>query len=620
MRLIPVGHFEGNPKDNGRYEYDVLYCAELETFYTRGRWDTKILNPICIPKCPSDISFEKAFAKIRTALKEVNHYMSSYPGGHWMGNSESVQLSTHLAEFMGSDSQSYEALDIRSRPLALTGVEDASADDMINFEEDQLVECPHCGQLVRPDFLFEDSDGHVLCHECFMDISICSDCGCFILDGEATEAHMSNNRLGYICNSCLESNYFRCTDCEEYHHNSLLELSDDVHSICRDCAPEWCRCYECGTILYRDDADFNEDNDEYYCSSCFERTKYQIRNYSYKPEPLFHYCGDETGNLLFMGVELEIDNGSDASNCAVDLLRGYTDDFYIKHDGSLSYNGMEIVTHPCTLRSHMEEFPWDHIISSARQYGYRSHDTTTCGLHVHVNRDALGSSSSEKEATIAKIALLMERFWDTLVKFSRRDYSQLHWCKKLDIDVAPNETDQQLINKIAGSRTYYHDDRYYALNLCNRNTIEFRIFRGSLVRETLMATFQLVENMVTWARDHSVRETLKCSWSDFALYHEYDELKAYMASRDIVNTDGKSLEPTGSKFRVGDMVTVRPDIVSWVEENDICWCTDDMLDLWGDSVKIVKVREDTSYDFGSRWIYEIEGSPFTWGEEAFVKI
>ncbi len=68
---------------------------------------------------------------------------------------------------------------------------------------------------------------------------------------------------------------------------------------------------------------------------------------------------------------------------------------YIKSDGSLD-DGMEIVSHPMTLDFH-KQFCWKEIMRKAISLGYRSHQTGTCGLHIHVNRDSLGEDHDDQE-------------------------------------------------------------------------------------------------------------------------------------------------------------------------------------------------------------------------------
>ena len=102
------------------------------------------------------------------------------------------------------------------------------------------------------------------------------------------------------------------------------------------------------------------------------------------------------------------------------------DRLYIKHDGSLD-EGFELVTHPMSLSYHCKEMPWQAMLDTLVDMGYRSHQTGTCGLHCHVNRDAFG----ETEAAIARILFFVERNWTELLNFSRRTMRQLErWASR----------------------------------------------------------------------------------------------------------------------------------------------------------------------------------------------
>lgn len=120
---------------------------------------------------------------------------------------------------------------------------------------------------------------------------------------------------------------------------------------------------------------------------------------------------------------------------------------YIKCDGSLD-DGMEIVTHPMSLDYHLEKFCWDALTARAIKLGYRSHQTSTCGLHVHVSRDGLGETYEEQEATISRILYFTEAHWNELLKFSRRtEYTMNRWAARHGYEHDPNRI-QRLKNYI----------------------------------------------------------------------------------------------------------------------------------------------------------------------------
>ena len=64
-------------------------------------------------------------------------------------------------------------------------------------------------------------------------------------------------------------------------------------------------------------------------------------------------------------------------------------------------------------------------MNAAVSMGYRSHQATTCGLHVHISRDAFGRTEQAQEAAIARLLFFVEKHWNELLKFSRRTNRQL---------------------------------------------------------------------------------------------------------------------------------------------------------------------------------------------------
>ncbi len=143
-----------------------------------------------------------------------------------------------------------------------------------------------------------------------------------------------------------------------------------------------------------------------------------IHDYYYKPEPIFYGDGPR-----YLGVELELDDGGENEFCAsklLDIANAQKEHMYIKHDGSLD-DGFECVTHPMTLDYHINQMPWRAILNKAVAKGYLSHQAGTCGLHVHISRNALGANYEEQEATIAKILYFYEKFWNEILTFSRKN-------------------------------------------------------------------------------------------------------------------------------------------------------------------------------------------------------
>ena len=87
--------------------------------------------------------------------------------------------------------------------------------------------------------------------------------------------------------------------------------------------------------------------------------------------------------------------------------------------------------------------------------------------------------------------------------------------------------------------------RYVAVNLENYNTIEFRIFRGTLNYKTFIATLQLIDEICFNAIQLSDKEMEGMSWSSFVtmILPKKAELIEYLkAKRLYVNEPTEDME------------------------------------------------------------------------------
>ncbi len=140
--------------------------------------------------------------------------------------------------------------------------------------------------------------------------------------------------------------------------------------------------------------------------------------------------------------------------------------------------------------------------------GYRSHQTSTCGLHIHVNRSSFGDTTDEQELVISHILFFVEKHWAELLKFSRRsEYSMNRWATRYGYE----KTGREILDKAKKG----NNGRYAAVNLMNYTTIEFRMFRGTLKYNTFIAALELVDAICDLAVNLTDEGIAKMSWSEF---------------------------------------------------------------------------------------------------------
>lgn len=351
-------------------------------------------------------------------------------------------------------------------------------DDLTSIKERNI--CRYCGS-------FHDSDED-LCPACTTDIEImrCHSCGVYEHHGDLIQPHDSDH---HYCTRCIEIHARTCRDCGRW-----FEHSDDDghgHNLCPDCRVDYDTCDYCGRCIRR-----STIRNRVICPSCEEEASHTIHRYSFKPSPKFYGDGH-----VYMGIELEAGDAAEGNRdeCAEELAHLAPDLFYLKADGSIPNYGFELVTHPCTLEFHKSKFPWIHILSKMTTKGLVSHSASDdCGLHIHVNRNAL---TPNQWLLIDWFVSTEQSKWATI---ARRPAN--HYCRM------KNKKKHLPLKDQYG----YTDDRYYAVNFCNKSTVEFRLFRGTLRYSTLICTIALVDALVSWAKSVKVHDII-CTgaWDSF---------------------------------------------------------------------------------------------------------
>lgn len=349
---------------------------------------------------------------------------------------------------------------------------------------------------------------------------ICTHCG-----APVTEADVIYCGEDALCPACAAEHTILCDNCQTRIYSDE-DYGGSSHVLCQRCYENhYTTCDGCGAVLRVDQSYYAEENGDTLCWECFDRLSRQapIHGYDYVPDLMFHGKG-----LRHFGVELEIDQGGQLNRNAEKLLAVANTDaenLYIKTDGSLD-DGLELVTHPMTLDYHLHVMPWAEVLSTARSLDYLSHRADTCGLHVHISRLAFGCTHEQQEAAIARLIFFVEKFWPEMLRFSRRTEGQLNrWAARYGMKLCPKETLDHAKNSNAG--------RYAAVNLTNGDTIEIRIFRGTLKLNTLRATLQLVNHLcdvATLLPDEAVQAL---SWHDFLHRVSEPELIQYLKERNL---------------------------------------------------------------------------------------
>lgn len=304
-----------------------------------------------------------------------------------------------------------------------------------------------------------------------------------------------------------DTDWTYCDDCGELVDSEYVSLRRD-NAVCEGCEHNYECCCDCDEWFNTHDYD--------YCPDCgSDDSSSLVHDYSYRPSPVF-YLRDkdrsfeayrEPANTAVTGFELEMEcERGNYEDCAEYATMKYQT-AYLKHDGSLNH-GFEMVTHPMSLDYINNEFDFDGLRRLA-DMGMRSARTSTCGLHVHINKGFFRQAPSASYRFMNLFYANAEQ-WRRLAGRSHSGYAQwdigeesrlLHYTKGI------RDNDMYMVNR----------DRYVAVNLQPSKTIELRFFKGTLRPLTLQARLQAVHAVAEFAMStrYKVKVRDASSWDAF---------------------------------------------------------------------------------------------------------
>lgn len=291
----------------------------------------------------------------------------------------------------------------------------------------------------------------------------CEHCGYSFLVDDMQSTHDD----GLVCESCRDD--YRYSDYSDRwipEHNAVEARGRNGRMI-------W---------IHEDEDDFHfcEDRGEYVHDDYEPPAPPSIIREYHHSKPYF-VARDDAWTRQFnrmLGVELEVEchtaEPREAAQAIHEFVNGgeFGRSIFFERDGSLT-NGFEMISQPMSLPALRGVFGF--LNDSRLVAGLRSHRTTTCGLHVHVSRSGLSN------LTIARANVFVnDPQNDAFITAIARRYNA-RFC---------------LVSEKQLETAHISADRYEAINLTGRTTIEFRIFRGSLKFEAVVAAVEFAHALL----------------------------------------------------------------------------------------------------------------------------
>jgi len=296
----------------------------------------------------------------------------------------------------------------------------------------------------------------------------------------------------------ISESYIECNDC-----GGIDDQNDSIYVAGYDnyvgsCCSDNYRYHEQHDEYYHDDDyPYDEDDEDGYYNGVYGYD-YDVTE---QLSPIYH--GNEK---RLLATEIEVERRNDCSSNIAEMVATTMDNFALcKHDGSLN-NGFEIVSAPATISALKEG--WTKFCEANYSDQLSSWHTSTCGMHIHVDRTSL------TPLEIGKLLVFVNgksnsKFMEAIAGRDSRQWS----AKKY-------KTIKDALQR---------SDKYEALATHKPKTIEFRIFRGNIAKQGIMRNIEFVDalcNFVsTVGMDKNTDTVNRLSYTNFIEYMNTSENK-----------------------------------------------------------------------------------------------
>ncbi len=185
-------------------------------------------------------------------------------------------------------------------------------------------------------------------------------------------------------------------------------------------------------------------------------------------------------NTLFLGLELEVEKArsatSDLHTIAFDCIKALNKHCITNEDGSLR-DGFEIISVPATLAYHYTL--WEDFLRGPLRKQLVSFNSTRCGIHIHLSKNAFTDLGLGRFMTFINSPVNR----DFIVNIAQRDSERYAPLNETKISRAKDRT---IFRDKDGDAT----EKFSAVNLSKPNTVEVRIFKGTLHYPSVMKNLE----------------------------------------------------------------------------------------------------------------------------------
>lgn len=353
------------------------------------------------------------------------------------------------------------------------------------------------------------------------------------IDKQYRQVTNTEGKLLFVCSSCISSIYEYCDVCKKYLPENMIKetkvANNTTSYLCPDCLKDFNdktkRCSNCHGFFSPEKMKGSLCIECHIQSITKQSAKKDISGYG-KTEGKIFLTTKDSGDCL--GVEIEVSDGIESD--ALKIALNEYPEVVLKRDGSVP-RGFEIVSYPLSLGYHKSMMKWLKLFDLLNANGYKSHDTSSCGFHVHMSRLAFGDTTRKQSKFNAFFLYLVESNQVQFKKFSRR--TEYGYCNFYNLNYSNTTVTRAYQSAVNRNR----NQRFMVLNYQNKNTVEFRLFKGTINYGTFIATLELIEHMKSICLSCKNESDIRSyTWQKIVatIPAEYQNLKSYLAKRNLM--------------------------------------------------------------------------------------
>lgn len=232
----------------------------------------------------------------------------------------------------------------------------------------------------------------------------------------------------------------------------------------------------------------------------------------------------------YFGLEIETECTGDITEIIED-----EDYYWATDDSSIQCLqggcAAEIVTQPTTFKA------WHNYSDTFFDALENNCDTnSSCGLHIHVNRDSVSDETIEKAMLFIskhyeKVTIFADRLTCNICRYAGNNLEHYK-------DFYPNSKSvKEEINIIKkGKDNVRH--KYLAINTLHKNTYEFRIFNSTVDKDEILAYIEFVDALLEYCSESNFLQIYKSDFLDLNKYAEgWDKYKNLTHKFSVLNQE-----------------------------------------------------------------------------------